>query len=69
MELKRKEGESTSAFLYRFNKKIQQSGILREARKRRFYARPVNRLKRKNSALHREQKSKERVIAKKLGIL
>lgn len=69
MELRRKEGESISSFLYRFNKKIQQSGVLREAKKRRFHTRPINRLKRKLSALHRETKSREREVAKKLGLL
>ena len=69
MEVKRKEGESASSFLYRFNKKIQQSGVLREAKKRRFHHRSANRLKRKSSALHRVRKAKERELAKKLGIL
>lgn len=69
IEIKRKEGESASSFLYRFNKKIQQSGVLREAKKRRFTNRPVNRLKRKLSALHRTRKAKERELAKKLGII
>ena len=69
MELRRKEGESVSSFLYRFNKKIQQSGVLCEAKKRRFHGRPINRLKRKLSALHRENKAKEREVAKKLGLL
>ena len=36
MELKRREGEPISAFLYRFSKKIQQRGILREAKKRKY---------------------------------
>jgi len=67
MEVKRREGEPTNAFLYRFSKKIQQSGILREAKKRKFRARPVSRLKRKLSALHREQKKKEIVKARKTG--
>ena len=69
MELRRKEGESISAFLYRFNKKMQQGGVLREAKKRRFTSRPASRLKRKLSALHRNRKAKEREIAKKLGII
>lgn len=69
IELKRREGESVSSFLYRFNRKVQQSGILREARKRRFRARPANRLKRRLSALHRVQKVQERARAKKLGLL
>lgn len=69
LEVRRKEGESITAFVYRFNKKMQHSGILREAKKRRFTVRTPNKLKRKRSALHRVRKSKERELAKKLGIL
>jgi len=69
MELKRREGESTSAFLYRFSKKVQQSGILREAKKRKFRHRPVSKYKKRLSALHREQKKKEVERAKKMGTI
>ena len=58
-----------SAFLYRFSKKIQQSGILREAKKRRYKARPVSRIKKRLSALHREQKKEEVKKMKKLGTI
>ena len=57
-----------SGMMYRFTKKMQQSGILREAKKRRFYARAESRLKRKLSAIHRDHKKKELVRQKKLGI-
>lgn len=69
MEIKRREGEPISAFLYRFSKKIQQSGVLREAKKRRFQKRPVSKQKKRLSALHREQKKKEVEKMKKLGLL
>jgi len=69
MELKRREGESISAFLYRFSKKIQQSGILREAKKRKYRDRPVSKRKKRFSALHREQKKKEIEKMKKMGVL
>ena len=59
MEVKRRGGESISAFLYRFSKKVQRSGILREAKKRKFRGRAVSKTKRKASALHRELKKKE----------
>lgn len=68
MEVKRKEGENPSALLYRFSKKIQQSGVLREAKKRRFRHRAVNRRKRRASALYREERVKEIKKAKKLGV-
>ena len=69
MELKRREGESTSAFLYRFSKKIQRSGVLLEVKKRRFKDRTVSKQKRRVSALHREKKKKEVERKKKLGLL
>ncbi len=58
-----------SAFLYRFSKKIQRSGVLREAKKRRYKDRPVSRIKKRSSALHREQKKKEIEKTRKLGIV
>ncbi len=69
MELKRREGESNSAFLYRFSKKVQQSGVLREAKKRRFKHRPISKLKKRLSALYRETKKKEVEKMKKMGTI
>jgi ribosomal protein S21 len=56
IEVKKKEGESVNAFLFRFTKKIQQSGILKEAKKRRFAKRAENKHARKVSALYRAGK-------------
>ncbi|PIZ44791.1 hypothetical protein COY31_01780 [Candidatus Wolfebacteria bacterium CG_4_10_14_0_2_um_filter_39_18] len=67
MEVKRREGEPTNAFIYRFSKKIRRSGILREAKKRKFKTRPESKLKKKLSALHREKKKKEIAKARKMG--
>jgi ribosomal protein S21 len=69
IEVKKRPGESASSLLYNFTKKIKRSGILKEARKRRFYKRRVSRLKRRLSAIHRESKKKEIETARKLGIL
>lgn len=69
LEVKRKENESASAMMYRFTKKVQQSGILRESKKRRFYSRGASRLKRKLSAIYRAEKSVEVARQKKLGII
>jgi len=57
------------SLIYRFTRRTQQSGVLREARKRRFRSRSTSRIKRKLSALHREVKRKEFVKAKKLGVI
>lgn len=67
MEIRKKEGEATGSLIFRFIKKVQQTGVLREAKKRRFHGRPINRLKRRLSALHREVKKKEVEKARKLG--
>ncbi len=69
MEVRKKEGEATGSLIFRFIKKVQQTGVLREAKKRRFHGRAQNALKRKLSALHREQKKREHERAKKLGQL
>lgn len=69
MELRKKEGENLSGLLYRFNKKMQHSGILKEAKKRRFYKRVINRNKIKAAALYRAGKMKEIQKARKTGSL
>lgn len=66
--VKKREGESASSLMYRFNKKIKQSGLVKEVRKRRFQTRGQSRLKVKLSALHRDQLKKEFARKKKLGL-
>jgi len=53
--VKRKEGEPMSSFLYRANRRIQQSGILALARKRRFKIDVSSRNARRVSALERSR--------------
>lgn len=69
IEVKKKEGETASSLLFRFSKKVRQSGILAEARKRRFSTRDMNRRKRRNSAVFRSAKRAELARLKKLGLL
>ena len=69
LQVARREGESPTSLLYRFTKKIQHSGVLKEARGRRFRKRVENKNKRRSSALHREHKRKEIGRLKKLGLL
>lgn len=69
MQVKKHEGESASSLVYRFTKKVQQSGILREAKKRRFYHRAPNKCAKKLSALYRYQKKLDLDRAKKMGII
>ena len=65
--VKKREGESATALVYRFSKKVQRSGVLREARSKRFHSRKTNRNMRRKSALHREKKSAEIEKAKRTG--
>ena len=69
MFVRKKDGETTGSLLYRFSKKIQQGGVLKEAKKRRFYARPKNRVTRKLAALYRVEKQIEVEKDKKMGLV
>ena len=67
IDFQRKDGEQVNSLVHRFTKKVIRSGILREARKKRFHARNVNSNKRRASALHREGKRKEMENARRMG--
>jgi len=67
IEVKRREGESLNAFLYRFNKKVQHSGLVKERRKRQFFTRTKNRSKRRAATLYRMAKQEGIARARKQG--
>ena len=69
IEARKKEGESSNSVLYAFTRKVKRSGILKEVRKRKFHDRPTSRIKRRLSAVHREEKRVEVERLKKLGLL
>jgi len=69
IEIRKKENESVQSLIFRFSKKIKQSGILTEARKRQFKERNQNKRKRRLSAIYRAKKREEYERMKKLGIL
>lgn len=69
IEIKKKEGESTGSLIFRFSKKIQQSGVLLEIKKRRFNVRQPNKRARRHSALHRLKKKEQIEKMQKLGAL
>ena len=48
------EGEAFEALLRRFNKKVQQDGILSEARRRQHFESPTVRRKKKAAAKRRK---------------
>ena len=67
VEVKRKEGETLGAFLYRFSRRVKHSGILKEAKSRRFRDRNVNRNKRRASAIYRTRKAEKVRRERKYG--
>lgn len=66
VEVKRKDNESFESLLRRFNRKIQQSGVLIRARKIRFFESPKSRNLQKVAARRRSQIRSEKEEQKKL---
>jgi ribosomal protein S21 len=66
-EVKRKERETTESFLRRFNRKIQQSRVLKIARKKQDREQSVSKTKRRERALYNIRIRKEIEHAKKMG--
>ena len=56
------DNESFEAALKRFNKKVQQEGILAEARRREHYEKPSVKRKKKEAARRRKLLKKARVL-------
>jgi hypothetical protein len=68
LEVRRKEKESSQNLVRRFTKRLQQSGILKRARKTVFKRRVKSRQMAKRAALRREIKKEEYRKIQKLGI-
>lgn len=67
MEIKKKEGEQATSLIFRFNKKVQQSGLMKESKKRKYRDRPVSKTKRRQSAIYRAERAEQVKKLKKLG--
>ena len=57
------------SLLRRFTRRVQQSGVLLEARRGRFYRKPKTKRQAKESALRREQLRAQRREMIKAGLL
>ncbi len=69
IEVKRRKGESIEGFLRRFSRKVQQSGIVLEVKKRKFHSRTKSRNAQRVSALRRNDKRSEYAYLEKMGLL
>lgn len=67
VEVKKKDNENFDSLLRRFNRKIQQSGVLIRARKTRFFARTKSRNLQKVAARRRTQIKAEKEEQKRMG--
>ena len=67
VEVKRKDNESFESLLRRFNRKIQQSGVLIRARRIRFFEQPKSRNLQKEAARRRAQIRQQKEEQKRLG--
>lgn len=69
VEFKRKKGESFESFLRRFNKKLQQSGKLFQARQMQYQQPKKSKSRQKKSALIGRKLREKREYLKKIGKL
>ena len=69
LEVRKKEKETSQNLIRRFTKRVQQSGVLLQARKNMFKRRQESDEKKKRAALRREELKKHYQTLKKLGKL
>jgi ribosomal protein S21 len=69
VQVQRKQNETVPAMIRRFTRRIQQSGVLIEARKLKFYKGKLTKRVVRDRALRRIVASKERMRLDKLGKL
>ena len=65
--ISKKEQETSAALVRRFMQRVQASGVLKEAKSRKFYKKPPNRSMRRVAALEREKKRAEQMRLRKYG--
>lgn len=67
LKVQKQGRESSQSVIRRFTQKLRKSGILLEARKKRFKTKPKSKQLAKRSALRRVEKKQEYLKLKKLG--
>jgi len=68
IKIEKQSRENSQSLARRFSRRIQQSGILRRAKKNQYRRRPKSDQSKKKAALRREEMKKEYEKIKKLGI-
>lgn len=67
VEVKKKDHEGVDSLIRRFSRRVQQSGVLLQARKVRFHERKKNKRKVREEAIRRAELMAERERLIKLG--
>jgi len=67
--IKRRKGENQASFLNRASRIIRRSGILLDARKRKFFSPSPNKRAQKLSALHKKKVLEELERKRKTGLV
>jgi ribosomal protein S21 len=68
IEVTRKDAkESTENLLRRFNRKVQQSGMLAEVKQNQYYQKPISKRERRNKAIVRQERKALKLKKIKLG--
>lgn len=60
--------ESTENLLRRFNRKVQQSGVVSVAKQNQFFQKPVSKRERRRKAIIRQQRKATKLKRIKLGL-
>ncbi|MFH1867096.1 MAG: 30S ribosomal protein S21 [Patescibacteria group bacterium] len=69
IEVKKKDHESVESLIRRFNKRVQQSGVLLRAKKRRFFEPPRSKEERRQAALRGKLIQERKEYLRKTGQL
>lgn len=67
VEITKNNNENTASVLRRFVKKVRGAGFLQEVRNRRYFTRDASKLRRKQSALTRLERSEKYADMIKMG--
>jgi ribosomal protein S21 len=59
--------ESTENLLRRFNRKVQQSGVLAVAKQTQYFEKPISKIERRQKAIVRRQRKITKVKKLRLG--
>jgi len=69
VEVHKKDNENPISFIRRFTKRVQMSGVLLDARKRRYKQKQKNKRLVRLGALRKEKINKDKEMLEKLGKL